>query len=140
MSEFFVHESSYIDDNVAIGEGTKIWFFCHIQKGAIIRDSVIMPGARIDEYSIIEKAIVGPGCKIGKNVMIGVRETEDNPYKSDICTDEIVLIEGNVIIDDGTEIGKNSMVENDIICENVLFEKKAQHHKSNNSGIAKGGA
>jgi len=111
-----------------------------IQKGAIIRDSVIMPGARIDEYSIIEKAIVGPGCKIGKNVMIGVRETEDNPYKSDICTDEIVLIEGNVIIDDGTEIGKNSMVENDIICENVLFEKKAQHHKSNNSGIAKGGA
>ena len=32
----FVHESSYIDDNVTIGEGTKIWHFCHIQSGAVI--------------------------------------------------------------------------------------------------------
>jgi UDP-2-acetamido-3-amino-2,3-dideoxy-glucuronate N-acetyltransferase len=27
---YFVHESCYIDDNVEIGEGTKIWHFCHI--------------------------------------------------------------------------------------------------------------
>ena len=33
---YFVHESSYIDDDVEIGEGTKIWHFCHIQKGARI--------------------------------------------------------------------------------------------------------
>ena len=36
MAEYFVHESSYIDDNVTIGEGTKIWHFCHIQSGARI--------------------------------------------------------------------------------------------------------
>ncbi|MBR5129111.1 MAG: N-acetyltransferase, partial [Firmicutes bacterium] len=36
MSEFFVHESSYVDDNVTIGKGTKIWHFCHIQSGAVI--------------------------------------------------------------------------------------------------------
>lgn len=29
---YFVHESSYIEDDVEIGEGTKIWHFCHIQK------------------------------------------------------------------------------------------------------------
>ena len=29
--KYFVHESSYIDENVIIGEGTKIWFFCHVQ-------------------------------------------------------------------------------------------------------------
>ena len=31
--KFFVHESSYVDDGVSIGEGTKIWHFSHISKG-----------------------------------------------------------------------------------------------------------
>ena len=30
MAEYFVHESSYIDNNVKIGKGTKIWHFCHV--------------------------------------------------------------------------------------------------------------
>lgn len=33
---YFVHESTYIDDDTEIGEETKIWHFCHIQKGARI--------------------------------------------------------------------------------------------------------
>lgn len=33
---YFVHESSYVDDNVKIGEGTEIGRFCHIQSGAAI--------------------------------------------------------------------------------------------------------
>lgn len=32
--KYFVHESSYVDEDVEIGEGTKIWHFCHIQSGA----------------------------------------------------------------------------------------------------------
>ncbi len=27
---YFVHESSYIDEDVEIGDGTRIWHFCHI--------------------------------------------------------------------------------------------------------------
>ena len=34
--KYFVHPSSFVDDDVEIGEGTKIWYFCHIQKGARI--------------------------------------------------------------------------------------------------------
>ena len=45
-NDYFVHESSYIDDDVEIGEGTKIWHFCHIQKGARI----------------------GKNCSLGQNV------------------------------------------------------------------------
>lgn len=45
---YFVHESSYVDDNVTIGDGTKIWHFSHVQSGAII----------------------GKGCSIGQNVNI----------------------------------------------------------------------
>lgn len=45
---YFVHPSSFIDDNVRIGEGTKIWHFSHIMSGAKI----------------------GKRCKIGQNVFI----------------------------------------------------------------------
>ena len=34
--EYFVHETSIVDDNVEIGEKTKIWHFCHVQSGARI--------------------------------------------------------------------------------------------------------
>ena len=33
---YFVHESSYVDEGCEIGEGTKIWHFCHVQSGARI--------------------------------------------------------------------------------------------------------
>ena len=37
--EYFIHESSYIDENVKIGKATKIWHFCHIQSGAVIGEN-----------------------------------------------------------------------------------------------------
>ena len=36
MSGFFVHPTSIVDEDVKIGDGTKIWHFSHIQSGAII--------------------------------------------------------------------------------------------------------
>jgi UDP-2-acetamido-3-amino-2,3-dideoxy-glucuronate N-acetyltransferase len=51
MAEFFVHESSYVDDGCEIGPDTKIWHFSHV-----------MSGARI-----------GRGCNIGQNVVISPR-------------------------------------------------------------------
>ena len=54
-NKYFVHESSYVDDNVEIGEGTKIWHFSHIQSGS----------------EIGENCSVGQNCNIGNNVKIG---------------------------------------------------------------------
>ena len=45
----YVHETSCVDNDVVIGEGTKIWHFCHIQGGARI----------------------GRHCVLGQNVHIG---------------------------------------------------------------------
>ena len=60
MSDFFVHESSYVDDGATIGSGTKIWHFCHV-----------MPGAEIGERcSLGQNVVVMPGTKIGTNVKI----------------------------------------------------------------------
>ena len=47
--EFFAHESAYVDDDVTIGDNTKIWHFSHIQTGSVI----------------------GKNCSIGQNVNIG---------------------------------------------------------------------
>ena len=47
--KYFVHESSFIDEGVIIGENTKIWHFSHIQSGSTI----------------------GKACSIGQNVYIG---------------------------------------------------------------------
>lgn len=46
-----IHESSYVDEGVTVGAGTRVWHFCHL-----------LPGTEI-----------GAGCSIGQNVMIGPR-------------------------------------------------------------------
>ena len=38
-NKYFVHESSYVDSDVSIGENTKIWHFSHIQTGVIIGEN-----------------------------------------------------------------------------------------------------
>ena len=53
--DYFLHNSSYIDDDVIIGDNTKIWHFSHIQKGA----------------SIGKGCVVGQNVNIGNNVKIG---------------------------------------------------------------------
>jgi UDP-2-acetamido-3-amino-2,3-dideoxy-glucuronate N-acetyltransferase len=45
---YFVHESSYVDDGCEIGEGTKIWHFCHV----------------------MTRARIGRACNIGQNVVV----------------------------------------------------------------------
>lgn len=58
--KFFSHESSYIDNNVLIGDHTKIWHFSHIQSGS-----------RIGKYcSIGQNVNVGNNVKIGNYVKI----------------------------------------------------------------------
>ena len=35
-NEVFIHPTSVLDKDIEIGEGTKIWHFCHIQSGVRI--------------------------------------------------------------------------------------------------------
>jgi UDP-2-acetamido-3-amino-2,3-dideoxy-glucuronate N-acetyltransferase len=58
--DYFVHESSYVDEPCSIGEGTKIWHFSHIMQNSII-------GMRCN---IGQNVVVSPGCEIGNNVKI----------------------------------------------------------------------
>lgn len=65
-SEYFVHESSYVDDGVEIGEGTKIWHFSHILSGAKIGRNCI-----IGQNVCVERGVtIGDGCKLQNNVSV----------------------------------------------------------------------
>ena len=71
---YFVHASSYVDDDVEIGEGTKIWHFCHIQKGAKIIDSVLMPNVTVEEGAVVRNCIVAEGLEIPAGANIGTKD------------------------------------------------------------------
>ncbi len=86
--KYFVHESSYIDENVEIGEGTKIWHFCHIQSGARI----------------------GKNCSLGQNVNISNRVKIGNNVK---IQNNVSVYEG-VELEDGVFCGPSCVFTNDL--------------------------
>ncbi len=60
MAEYFVHESSYVDDGARIGRGTKIWHFSHVMAGAAIGE----------RCNLGQNVVVMPGTSVGNNVKI----------------------------------------------------------------------
>ncbi|MFZ2538325.1 MAG: acyltransferase [Oscillospiraceae bacterium] len=86
--DYFVHESSYIDDGVIIGKGTKIWHFSHIQKGAII----------------------GEECTFGQNVNVSNNVKIGNHVK---VQNNVSIYEG-VILEDYVFCGPSMVFTNDL--------------------------
>jgi len=59
-SPFFAHDTAVIDENISIGNRTKIWHFSHIQSGAVIGENC----------SLGQNVNVGNNVKIGNHVKI----------------------------------------------------------------------
>lgn len=78
MMDYFVHESSYVDEGATVGPGTKIWHFCHV-----------MPRAR-----------VGRNCNIGQNVFIdsGVVVGDNVKIQNNVSIYTGVVIEDDVFL------------------------------------------
>lgn len=78
MTAYFIHESSYVDDGVEIGHGTKVWHFCHL-----------MPGTQIGEScSFGQNCVVGPNVKLGNNVKV---QNNVSIYDGVECEDDVFL-------------------------------------------------
>ncbi len=60
MASYFAHKSSYVDDNVIIGDDTKIWHFSHILSGSNIGTNC----------SFGQNCVVGPKVNIGNGVKV----------------------------------------------------------------------
>ncbi len=121
---YFVHESSFIDDNVKIGDDTKIWHFCHLQKGAVIGENCSFG----QNVNVSNNVRIGNGVKIQNNVSIyeGV-ELEDYVFcgPSMVFTNDLVprskYPKGSAafkktLVKQGASIGANAT----IICGNNI--------------------
>ena len=63
---YYVHPSSFVDENCIIGDGTKIWHFSHVQSNTIIGKSCVF-GQNVNVGNNVK---IGDFCKIQNNVSI----------------------------------------------------------------------
>ncbi len=63
---FYAHETAIIDEPCEIGEGTKIWHFSHVMKGAKIGKNCVIG----QNCFIGSRAIIGNGVKLQNNVSV----------------------------------------------------------------------
>ena len=82
----FVHESSYIDHDVAIGRGTKVWRFSHI----------------------LSHCEIGEDCTLGQNVVLGPNVIVGNRVK---VQNNVSIYEG-VTLEDGVFCGASCVFTN----------------------------
>lgn len=123
VNDVFIHESSYVDEGVTLGKGTKVWHFCHIQSGATLGENC----------SLGQNVNIGPGVKIGNGVRIqnnvsvyeGV-EIEDNVFLGPSCVFTNVLmpradqsVHGKyerTLVREGASLGANCT----IVCGHII--------------------
>ncbi len=126
MSGYFVHPSSIIDNNVEIGDGTKIWCFCHIQSNSHIGKSCSFG----QNVNVSNNVRIGDHVKVQNNVSIyeGV-ELEDYVF----CGPSMVFTNDTnprTRYPKGHERYKRTLVRHDatlganctIVCGNIIGE------------------
>jgi len=75
---YFIHESSFVDDNCHIGEGTKIWHFSHIMTKSVIGNNC----------NIGQNVVISPKVKLGNNVKV---QNNVSIYTGVECEDNVFL-------------------------------------------------
>ncbi|MFM7153695.1 MAG: acyltransferase [Bacteroidota bacterium] len=74
----FIHPSAIVDPGASIGEGTKIWHFCHVSPGAVIGDNCVLG----QNVFVASGVTLGRGVKVQNNVSL---------YTGVVCEDEVFL-------------------------------------------------
>lgn len=100
---YFVHESSYVDEDCTIGKGTKIWHFSHIMSGSTI----------------------GENCNIGQNVVISPGVTLGNGCK----IQNNVSVYTGVVCEDGVFLGPSCVFTN-VINPRAFVERKSEYRRT----------
>ena len=123
MDSFFKHESSYIDENSVIGDGTKIWHFSHIMSNSVIgkncnigQNVVISPFVSLgDNVKVQNNISIYTGVTCESNVFLGpsmVFTNVINPRSQVIRKDEYL----KTLVKEGASIGANAT----IVCGNNI--------------------
>jgi UDP-2-acetamido-3-amino-2,3-dideoxy-glucuronate N-acetyltransferase len=78
MKDYFAHETAVIDEDVEIGEGTRIWHFSHIMTGSKIGTNC----------NLGQNVVVSPDVSLGNNVKV---QNNVSIYTGVICEDDVFL-------------------------------------------------
>jgi UDP-2-acetamido-3-amino-2,3-dideoxy-glucuronate N-acetyltransferase len=78
MTDYFVHESSFVDEGCKIGEGVKIWHFSHIMTNCVIGD----------KCNIGQNVVISPDVVLGRNVKV---QNNVSIYTGVTCEDDVFL-------------------------------------------------
>jgi len=124
-NDFFVHESSSVDDGAVVGSHTKIWHYSHVQSGAVIGADCVL-GQNVNVGSNVT---VGDRCKIQNNVSLYEGVTlEDEVFCGPSCVftnDFMPRAQGShgweitpTLLKRGASVGANAT----IVCGNTLGE------------------
>ena len=121
----YISGESVIERSI-IGEGAEIYGEVHnsvigadvtIEKGAVVRDSIIMKHSRIGAGSQINKSIIAESVEVGENVVTGVGEEAPNVLKPAVYGFGLVTIAENSVIPSGVKIGKNTAISGETTAE-----------------------
>ena len=113
-------------DRCIIGEGAEIYGEVHnsvigadvrIEKGVVVRDSIIMRHSTIGEGTQVNKAIIAENVHVGKHVVMGVGEEAPNVLKPNIYGFGLVTVGEKAVIPDGVTIGKNVCISGETSLE-----------------------
>ena len=105
------HPSSYIDEdarivNAFVAEGCEVYgtvkhsiisVGCTIGEGALIEDSVVMPGVVIESGAIVRHAILGEDTKVCKNAVVGGSFGPDDQKEISV-TSKGAVVEANTVL------------------------------------------
>src|SRR5919202_2412384 len=103
MPDYFVHQSSYVDDGAVIGRGTKIWHFSHVMGGAVIGE----------RCNLGQNVVVMPGTRLGNNVQV-----QNN-----------VSISEGVVLEDDVFCGPSCVFTN-VVNPRSHVSRKAEYRKT----------
>ena len=65
-SKTYVHPTAIVDDGAIVGEGSRIWHFCHVMPGARIAEDVALG----QNCYVGSKAVIGKGCRLQNNISV----------------------------------------------------------------------
>jgi UDP-2-acetamido-3-amino-2,3-dideoxy-glucuronate N-acetyltransferase len=102
---YFKHESAFVDEGSTIGEGTKIWHFCHVQPGAKLGRGCVLG----QNVNVANDVIIGDYVKIQNNVSI---------YTGTVIEDYVFLGPSCVltnVTNPRSEINRHSLYEKTIV-------------------------
>ena len=102
---FFKQDSAYVDEGCQVGDVTKIWHFCHIQKGARIGRNCVLG----QNVNVGNDVVIGNGVKVQNNVSI---------YTGTVIEDYVFLGPSCVltnVTNPRSEVNRHNLYENTLI-------------------------